>query len=134
MDFFEYLLNYTERYFTKVTDLANIILALVSSIVAIVAVELALSPNNLALVLSTIGILLVLLFAIIKLSITNYNKFVYDIEECIFQYYTSINKKTENEQLDIFKKLHTLFGNRKFGFSSKPSPSEREEFKKMLAV
>lgn len=128
-DFAKYLLNYTERFFTKKTDLVSIILALVAAIVTISGLIDSLSfhnPNQLPYSLLTSIPLGALIGVIIKMGKTNYNSVVFDIDQSIFQHYTNINGTDEQERLDIIKKLQELL-------SKKPSPTEVEEFKKILS-
>src|SRR5690348_52694 len=115
LDFAEFLLSYTDRFFLKAVDALSLAISLVALIVSIVAIIMTLSvqfPNektHLLNVASEILILPLIGMVLIYFIHKNNNQNVFKVEESIFLNYDWINRLSIEDKKIIFGEVKEFY-------------------------
>lgn len=120
LDFSDFLLNYIQRFFLKISDIVNLLISLIAIFIGMSALIISIQPvtlngiviSSLLVALSGFGIFLIP-YSIIKDKLKKNNEKIFKIEDAIIQNYDYMNGKSNEEKNCILEELRQVFTNKK---------------------
>jgi len=128
-DFSDFLLNYIQRFFLKISDIVSLVISLIAIFVGLVAVVISVQfPIQVSLMYVGLIVILIIIipYFILREKLKVNNQKIFKIEDTIIQNYDYINSKSIDEKNCILEELRQVFTKKKdserlLSLLSKPS-------------